>query len=175
MYKNLGIRIVLVQSITWSAGNKVKIVKADIEQTLDNFMKYAQATSTNPKDAIILLSYVIFGQPCTVLHGLLIRTFSCRGIVFTDGSNGIAVSPSVCDPFSMAVVRDRDILYQTSSTAAHEIGHTLGLDHDNDISRYYLGLAVKFLQIQTTFFVSIKYGSHTQQRTAFALMNKDAL
>ncbi|KAL5474664.1 hypothetical protein EMCRGX_G026647 [Ephydatia muelleri] len=126
MYKILGIRIVLVEAITWSDGDRITVVESDMEKTYRNFKEYVKTASTAEKDAILLLS----------------------GIVFTDDNNGMGRLNSVCDPFSLAVVRDRDILYQTSSTTAHELGHTLGLDHDNDITneRHYPALKVMFLK-----------------------------
>ena len=57
MYKILGIRIVLVEAITWSDGNRIPVVESDIEQTCINFEEYAKTASTAEKDAILLLSY----------------------------------------------------------------------------------------------------------------------
>ena len=71
-----------------------------------------------------------------------VSEFACSGydLKDTDGNsvNGVADLESICDPLSTALIKDRGILYQTSSTTAHELGHTFGLDHDNDISKHYL-------------------------------------
>ena len=59
MYKIVGIRIVLVEAITWSDGDRITVVESDMEKTYRNFKEYVKTASTAEKDAILLLSYVV--------------------------------------------------------------------------------------------------------------------
>ena len=132
----------LVQVTTWSHGNKMKVLDENVDATLENFKKYVKTAETSQKDAIMLLSCVLLyrilyfcGYCYCACYLTLHRTFDYSS---NDGNHGISYEGSMCNPLAILVVKDRDILYKTSSTTAHELGHTFGLKHDNEISEYCL-------------------------------------
>ncbi|KAL5475658.1 hypothetical protein EMCRGX_G025501 [Ephydatia muelleri] len=106
LYKPLGIRIVLVQAITWSSGNKIAVV-SNSSALLDNFRVYAPSV-TAQHDVTMLLT----------------------GTSLNSNVVGSAYVDAICTALSVGLVEDFGSLPAVSSTMAHEIGHLFSMQHD---------------------------------------------
>ncbi|KAL5471174.1 hypothetical protein EMCRGX_G029261 [Ephydatia muelleri] len=114
LWKPLGIRVVLIQTITWSNGDMISVV-SDSSTLLSSFQTY-QSTISTSRDGIMLLT----------------------GITLNNNIVGLAYVGTMCGSSATAETQDGGrTLEATASTAAHELGHNLNMAHDDDPSRNY--------------------------------------
>ncbi|KAL5475508.1 hypothetical protein EMCRGX_G025332 [Ephydatia muelleri] len=109
LYKAFGIRIVLVQVITWTSSNLISVVP-DSETTLANLQVYAPA-GTIQHDVTMLLT------------GISLNSFVV----------GLAYVSGMCSSYSVNLVEDFGSLPAVASTTAHELGHLFSMQHDNSM------------------------------------------
>lgn len=114
MYKPLNVRVGLTAVETWNTVNMIS-TDSDATRYLDNFQKYraSKLLSNHPNDNAQLLTR----------------------IQFKDSVRGKAHVMSMCTWKSVGVVQDHSPNAAfTANTFAHELGHTFGMYHDNDLS-----------------------------------------
>eukprot|EP00731_Ephydatia_muelleri_P029669 Em0021g192a len=107
LYKAFGIRIVLVQVITWTSSNLISVVP-DSGTTLANLQVYAPAV--------------------TIQHDV---TMLLTGISLNSFVVGLAYVSGMCSSYSVNLVEDFGSLPAVASTTAHELGHLFSMQHDN--------------------------------------------
>jgi hypothetical protein len=110
VYKALNSRVALVAVQTWSSGDKIT-VSSDPETTLDNFLDYRKNTllSLYSHDIAELLTNIDF-------DGSTVGIAPVKGICLSSSSGGINQDTGTTD--------------SVGATMAHEMGHTLGMEHD---------------------------------------------
>ncbi|XP_008588741.1 PREDICTED: disintegrin and metalloproteinase domain-containing protein 8 [Galeopterus variegatus] len=117
LYQELNFRVVLVGLEIWNNWDKFQVSpQADV--TLDNFLAWrAQALTGQPRhDNVQLIT----------------------GVDFTGTTVGLAKVSSMCSSSSGAVNQDHSQNpVGVASTLAHEMGHNLGMDHDENIQGCY--------------------------------------
>ncbi|KAJ8406727.1 hypothetical protein AAFF_G00296430 [Aldrovandia affinis] len=113
MYQPLNIRVMLVGLEIWSYKDKVYIsVNSDI--TLTNFLKWRQDTLVRK-----------------VKHD---NAQLITGVDFLGDTVGLAQTSSMCSGTSGAINQDHNInAIGVASTIAHEMGHNLGMAHDDPV------------------------------------------
>ncbi|XP_054995344.1 disintegrin and metalloproteinase domain-containing protein 15 isoform X2 [Sorex araneus] len=110
-FRPLNVRVVLVGLEAWTQHDLVEISQ-DPGVTLDNFLRWRQTDLLPrlPHDSAQLVTATVFSGP----------------------SVGLAVQNSICSPeLSGGVNMDHSTsILGVASSIAHELGHSLGLDHD---------------------------------------------
>ncbi|KAM5200952.1 disintegrin and metalloproteinase domain-containing protein 15 isoform 10-T12 [Hipposideros larvatus] len=110
-FRPLNVRVVLVGLEAWTQDNWIEISQ-DPGVTLDNFLHWRRAhlLPRLPHDSAQLVTATVFSGPVV----------------------GMAVQNSICSPdFSGGVNMDHSTsILGVASSIAHELGHSLGLDHD---------------------------------------------
>ncbi|XP_067879158.1 zinc metalloproteinase-disintegrin-like MTP4 isoform X2 [Heterodontus francisci] len=112
LYKALKTHVALIGLEIWSSGDKIS-VEADSGQTLNNILTW-RVTQLLPKrkhDNIQFLTYVDF----------------------TGSTIGLAQVSAMCTGNSGAINQDHTSnVHGVASTMAHEMGHNLGMNHDDN-------------------------------------------
>ncbi|XP_036624014.1 disintegrin and metalloproteinase domain-containing protein 8-like [Trichosurus vulpecula] len=113
LYQEINFRVILIGLEIWDKGNKAAI-DSDIEATLSSFLKWRDSDLIRKKkhDNAQLITGVSFGGTDV---GLARLASMC-----TEGSGGVSHDYSM-NPFGVA------------TTLAHEMGHNLGMNHDENI------------------------------------------
>nr|XP_036867222.1 disintegrin and metalloproteinase domain-containing protein 8 isoform X1 [Manis javanica] len=117
LYQELNFRVVLVGLEVWNSGDKIH-VSSHANITLENFLAWrAQSLAgRHPHDNTQLIT----------------------GIDFTGTTVGLARVSSMCSWDSGAVNQDHHHHpVGVASTIAHEMGHNLGMDHDENVQGCY--------------------------------------
>uniref|UniRef100_A0A8C3VFL5 ADAM metallopeptidase domain 8 n=1 Tax=Catagonus wagneri TaxID=51154 RepID=A0A8C3VFL5_9CETA len=113
LYQELNFRVVLVGLEIWNRGDKIHI-SSEPSTTLDNFLAWRaqDLASRHPHDNAQLIT----------------------GVDFTGTTVGLAKVSAMCSQDSGAVNQDHSQNpVGVASTMAHEMGHNLGMDHDENV------------------------------------------
>ncbi|XP_053524413.1 disintegrin and metalloproteinase domain-containing protein 8 [Artibeus jamaicensis] len=117
LYQELGFRVVLVGLDMWTGKDQIQ-VSSDASATLDNFLAWRM-------------------QHLVGRHGHDNAQF-ITGIDFTGDTVGLAKVSSMCSPHSGAVNQDHSTNpIGVACTMAHEMGHNLGMNHDENVQGCY--------------------------------------
>ncbi|XP_027696270.1 disintegrin and metalloproteinase domain-containing protein 8 isoform X1 [Vombatus ursinus] len=117
LYQELHFRVVLIGLEIWDRGDKAQI-SSNPDSTLDNFLRWRSQELVPRKkhDNAQLIT----------------------GVDFEKTTVGLAKVASMCTPGSGAVNQDHHVNpIGVASTIAHEMGHNLGMDHDENIAGCY--------------------------------------
>ncbi|XP_044790844.2 disintegrin and metalloproteinase domain-containing protein 8 isoform X7 [Bubalus bubalis] len=117
LYQELNFRVVLVGLEMWNGGDKIQ-VSSQPEATLDNFLAWRtrELVGRQAHDNVQLIT----------------------GVDFTGTTVGLAKVSSMCSQSSGAVNQDHSQNpIGVASTMAHEMGHNLGMDHDENVAGCY--------------------------------------
>ncbi|CAK6436035.1 unnamed protein product [Pipistrellus nathusii] len=117
LYQELKFRVVLVGLDIWNYGDKIQ-VSSDPSITLDNFLTWRaqNLVGRHPHDNVQLIT----------------------GIDFEGTTVGLARVSAMCSQHSGAVNQDHSANpIGVASTMAHEMGHNLGMDHDENVQGCY--------------------------------------
>ncbi|XP_044516236.1 disintegrin and metalloproteinase domain-containing protein 8 [Gracilinanus agilis] len=117
LYQELNFRVVLIGLEMWNSGDQAH-VSSSPEATLDNFLRWRSQVLVPRKkhDNAQLIT----------------------GVDFEKTTVGLARVASMCSAGSGAVNQDHnDNPIGVASTIAHEMGHNLGMDHDESIPGCY--------------------------------------
>ncbi|XP_064171100.1 disintegrin and metalloproteinase domain-containing protein 8-like isoform X1 [Anguilla rostrata] len=110
LYRPLNIRVMLIGLEIWSYKDQIT-VSTDSDKTLTNFLQWRQHT-------LLKKSRHDNAQLIT-------------GIDFDGDTVGLAITSAMCTGMSGAVNQDHaDSPFAVASTIAHEMGHNLGMSHD---------------------------------------------
>lgn len=111
-YRDLRFHIALSYLEYWDIADRF-IVSTQQRELLEKFQNYK--TSSLPKDAFDVALFL-------------------TGINLDDNSIGMAVPDSVCSERAVGIVKSGKPFepQQTAASVAHMVGHTLGIDHDED-------------------------------------------
>ncbi|XP_017658052.1 disintegrin and metalloproteinase domain-containing protein 28 [Nannospalax galili] len=112
LYKKLDAHVALVGMEIWTDKDKIKITP-NANVTLDNFSKWR-------KDDLLKRKHHDIAQ--------LISSTD-----FSGATVGLAFMSSMCSPYhSVGIIQDHSIYHlRVAGTMAHEMGHNLGMIHDN--------------------------------------------
>uniref|UniRef100_A0A8C2YCC2 ADAM metallopeptidase domain 8 n=1 Tax=Coturnix japonica TaxID=93934 RepID=A0A8C2YCC2_COTJA len=113
LYQPLGLRVALIGLEVWSNRDKIT-VSSKAEETLENFLRWREKDLLKRKqhDNVQLIT----------------------GIDFHDTTVGLAKKLAMCTRDSGGVNQDHSVdPIGAASTMAHEMGHNLGMSHDEDI------------------------------------------
>ncbi|NXN40180.1 ADAM8 protein, partial [Rhinoptilus africanus] len=114
LYQPLHLRVALIGLEVWSHKDKI-VVSPNPEVTLDNFLRWREAEllRRKPHDNAQLITGIDF-------HGTTV---------------GLAKKLAMCTRDSGGVNQDHSMNpFGAASTMAHEMGHNLGMSHDEDIA-----------------------------------------
>nr|XP_031304477.1 disintegrin and metalloproteinase domain-containing protein 8-like isoform X1 [Camelus dromedarius] len=117
LYQELNFRVVLVGLEIWNSGDKIHI-SSQANTTLENFLAWRarELAGRRPHDNAQLIT----------------------GIDFTGTTVGLAKVSAMCFQDSGAVNQDHSPNpIGVASTMAHEMGHNLGMDHDENVQGCY--------------------------------------
>lgn len=117
LYQELKFRVVLVGLDIWNYGDKIQ-VSSDASITLENFLAWRaqNLVGRHPHDNVQLIT----------------------GIDFAGTTVGLARVSAMCSQNSGAVNQDHSSNpIGVASTLAHEMGHNLGMDHDENVQGCY--------------------------------------
>ncbi|XP_036591466.1 disintegrin and metalloproteinase domain-containing protein 8 [Trichosurus vulpecula] len=117
LYQELNFRVVLIGLEIWDRGDKAQI-SSNPDSTLDNFLRWRSQELVPRKkhDNAQLIT----------------------GVDFEQTTVGLAKVASMCTSGSGAVNQDHHVNpIGVASTIAHEMGHNLGMDHDENIAGCY--------------------------------------
>jgi len=135
LYFSLGINVVLTMVITWSNGDRINYPRNNrIDLSLLEFLKFLQLNTQLHYDlALLLRCREHFKIKMCISHFCML--VFCSGKIFKDNSLGVAYVPAVCDgPMFAGVLIGSGLrtVDKVSITTAHEMGHTLGMNHDDE-------------------------------------------
>ncbi|XP_021237519.1 disintegrin and metalloproteinase domain-containing protein 8 isoform X2 [Numida meleagris] len=114
LYQPLGLRVALIGLEVWSNRDKITVSRK-AEETLENFLRWRETDLLKRKqhDNVQLIT----------------------GIDFHDTTVGLAKKLAMCTRDSGGVNQDHSVdPIGAASTMAHEMGHNLGMSHDEDIA-----------------------------------------
>ncbi|XP_040530710.1 disintegrin and metalloproteinase domain-containing protein 8 isoform X3 [Gallus gallus] len=114
LYQSLGLRVALIGLEVWSNRDKITVSRK-AEETLENFLRWREMDLLKRKqhDNVQLIT----------------------GIDFHDTTVGLAKKLAMCTRDSGGVNQDHSVdPIGAASTLAHEMGHNLGMSHDEDIA-----------------------------------------
>uniref|UniRef100_A0A8C9EY46 ADAM metallopeptidase domain 8 n=1 Tax=Pavo cristatus TaxID=9049 RepID=A0A8C9EY46_PAVCR len=114
LYQPLGLRVALIGLEVWNNWDKITVSR-NAEETLENFLRWRETDLLKRKqhDNVQLIT----------------------GIVFHDTTVGLAKKLAMCTRDSGSVNQDHSVdPIGAASTMAHEMGHNLGMSHDEDIA-----------------------------------------
>ncbi|XP_061259916.1 disintegrin and metalloproteinase domain-containing protein 8 isoform X3 [Bos javanicus] len=117
LYQELNFRVVLVGLEMWNGGDKIQI-SSQPDATLDNFLAWRtrELVGRQAHDNVQLIT----------------------GVDFTGTTVGLAKVSTMCSSSSGAVNQDHNQNpIGVASTMAHEMGHNLGMDHDENVAGCY--------------------------------------
>lgn len=117
LYQELNFRVVLVGLEMWNGGDKIQI-SSQPDATLDNFLAWRtrELVGRQAHDNVQLIT----------------------GVDFTGTTVGLAKVSTMCSSSSGAVNQDHSQNpIGVASTMAHEMGHNLGMDHDENVAGCY--------------------------------------
>ncbi|XP_055962687.1 disintegrin and metalloproteinase domain-containing protein 8 [Sorex fumeus] len=116
LYQKLHMRVALVGLEVWNSGDKIH-VNSDPDITLNNFLAWWQGLPKQyPYDNVQLIT----------------------ALDFTGSTVGLAKVATMCSKHSGAVNQDHhQNPVGVACTMAHEMGHNLGLDHDDNVPGCY--------------------------------------
>ncbi|XP_057590735.1 disintegrin and metalloproteinase domain-containing protein 8 isoform X2 [Hippopotamus amphibius kiboko] len=117
LYQELRFRVVLVGLEMWNSGDKIRL-SSQPEDTLDGFLAWRNRdlAGRHPHDNAQLIT----------------------AVDFTGTTVGLARVSSMCSQGSGAVNQDHSPNpVGVASTMAHEMGHNLGMDHDENVPGCY--------------------------------------
>nr|XP_020735684.1 disintegrin and metalloproteinase domain-containing protein 8 [Odocoileus virginianus texanus] len=117
LYQELNFRVVLVGLEMWNGGDKIQ-VSSQPEATLDSFLAWRtrELVGREAHDNVQLIT----------------------GVDFTGTTVGLAKVSAMCSQNSGAVNQDHSPNpIGVASTMAHEMGHNLGMDHDENVAGCY--------------------------------------
>ncbi|XP_005879725.1 PREDICTED: disintegrin and metalloproteinase domain-containing protein 8 isoform X2 [Myotis brandtii] len=117
LYQELKFRVVLVGLDIWNHGDKIQ-VSSDAGVTLENFLTWRaqNLVGRHPHDNVQLIT----------------------GIDFAGATVGLAKVSAMCSQNSGAVNQDHSPNpIGVACTLAHEMGHNLGMDHDENVQGCY--------------------------------------
>lgn len=117
LYQELNFRVVLVGLEMWNGGDKIQ-VSSQPDATLDDFLAWRtrELVGRQAHDNVQLIT----------------------GVDFTGTTVGLAKVSAMCSQNSGAVNQDHSLNpIGVASTMAHEMGHNLGMDHDENVASCY--------------------------------------
>lgn len=116
LYQKLHMRVVLVGLEMWNSGDKIR-VSSSAETTLENFLTWWQNQDRwHLYDSVQLIT----------------------AVDFTGTTVGLAKVATMCSKYSGSVNQDHSRNpVGVAVTMAHEMGHNLGLDHDDNVPGCY--------------------------------------
>ncbi|XP_012906125.2 disintegrin and metalloproteinase domain-containing protein 8 isoform X1 [Mustela putorius furo] len=118
LYQELNFRVVLVGLEMWNQGDEIQ-VSSNPDTTLDDFLQWRKQNlvGRHPHDNVQLIT----------------------GVEFTGTTVGLAKVSTMCSQDSGAVNQDHNLENPVgvASTMAHEMGHNLGMDHDENVQGCY--------------------------------------
>ncbi|KAM9702008.1 disintegrin and metalloproteinase domain-containing protein 8 isoform 2-T2 [Dama dama] len=117
LYQELNFRVVLVGLEMWNGGDKIQ-VSSQPDATLDSFLAWRarELVGRQAHDNVQLIT----------------------GVDFTGTTVGLAKVSAMCSQGSGAVNQDHSPNpIGVASTMAHEMGHNLGMDHDENVAGCY--------------------------------------
>ncbi|KAM9324980.1 disintegrin and metalloproteinase domain-containing protein 8 [Gastrophryne carolinensis] len=115
LYRSLNIRVALIGMEVWTKQDKI-VVSPNAGETLDNFLKWRKSDLLRKK-----------------MHD---NAQLVTGVDFEKSTVGLATKLAMCTGDSGAVNQDHsDNPIGAASTMAHEMGHNLGMSHDEDVAQ----------------------------------------
>ncbi|RWS06491.1 Disintegrin and metalloproteinase domain-containing protein 12-like protein [Dinothrombium tinctorium] len=164
-FRELDLMVVLVDVVVWNKGDPISIT-TNTSTMLDDFLDYRR-NSLNPR----------------IKHDnaqLIIGKFSAKNNDIenrTKHTSGIAMLNVICNyDFSGGIVYDRSrIISFVAASITHEIGHNLGMEHDNASCRCAQSDCIMTSLHDMPYFVEWSNCSKNHMKSAFKNMNFECL